>query len=145
MPHALDQHHALRLEALVVLVELLDFREHPLGDMVLLERFQHLVVGLFQLVLLGGFADGRVEELLLDGGVDGKLADELVGDRLARVLLEAGEQLLDALVIFLQESKRVHLWTSWTQAGHGAFRRPAARASLPGGRGRWRSGRAACA
>src|SRR5205823_9389933 len=108
MAHALDEHRALRLESLVVFVELVDLGKEPLGHVVLLERFEHLFVGFLQLLLLRCLANGGIEELLLDGGVDRQLAHESVGDRLARLFLETLEQALDRLMIFLQQSKRVH-------------------------------------
>ncbi len=107
----LRQHRHLGVEALVFGAHPVELREHPLDDVVLLQRFQDHV---FDLAVLDGLADGRIKDHFLDGGVDGELADDALHHVLLRLdrprpeLLEALEQVFHGLVIVLQQRDCVH-------------------------------------
>ena len=107
--HVLDEDGDLGVEALVLGIHRVELGQHPLHDVVLLEALEGDVLGLGH----GGPGD-RVEELLLDGGVDGQLLDDpidhrsLLGEGVVARLLEALEQRLDRLVVVLEEGDGVH-------------------------------------
>nr|WP_254126997.1 hypothetical protein [Aquihabitans sp. G128] len=118
--HVLDEDGDLGVEALVVGVEVVDLREHPLDDVVLLEALEHDVLGLRH----GGAGDG-VEEHLLDGCVLRQLLADPVGD-LALVgvgavtsLLEALEELLHGPVVVLEQGDGIHAVELPERAPHG--------------------------
>ena len=100
MTDVLDHHRDLRVEALVARVEVLELPEQPLHHVVLLERLEHHVVRVLDVL-----ARPRVEHLLLDRRVLRELGDHLV-DELALLLrravtrpLEPLEQLVDLAVV----------------------------------------------
>ncbi len=107
--HVLHQHGDLGVEALVLRIEVGQFRQEPLDDVMLLEALQGDV--------LGGrdrLTRDRVEHLLLDRGVDRQLLDDPIDDlTLLDVcpitgLLESLEQLLDGLVVRSKKGDCIH-------------------------------------
>jgi hypothetical protein len=109
MADVLHEHLHLGLEALVLGVHAVELGEHPLHDVVLLEALERDVLGLGH-----RRSRHRVEQLLLDGSVDGELLDDLVDDRALlghRAVsrpLEPLEERLDGLVVVLEQRDRVH-------------------------------------
>ena len=106
----LDQHRHLGREALVGGVHAVEFGKHPLHDVVLLEGLEDLVGGVGHRL-----AGRRVEHLLLDGGVDRQLLDDLLDEILLGLvgvrarLLELLEQRLDGLVVVPEQRYGVHV------------------------------------
>ena len=105
----LDQHAHLRVEPLVVGLNVLQLGERPFHDVVLFHRFEDRVLRPRRLR-----PRLRVEQLLLEVGVDGELLDHLV-HQLALGLVASGpgplelpEQILDRPVILLEECDGVH-------------------------------------
>jgi hypothetical protein len=107
--HVLDQDRDLGIEALVLRRHVVKLREHPLHDVVLLEALEGDVLG-------AGHrgAHRRIEQLLLDSGVNRQRLGEAVDDvtlldvRPVSGFLEAPEELLYPVVVVFEQGYRVH-------------------------------------
>ena len=110
VPHVLHQHGDLGVEALVAGVHPVELGEQPLHDVVLLEALESDVLSPGH-----GGPRNRVEQLLLDRGMNREFLDDAVDD-LALLdestitgFLESAEELLDAVVVVLEKGDRIHV------------------------------------
>lgn len=107
--HVLDQDGDLRVEAFGSGVEVDQFRQHPLDDVVLLKTFEGYVLDAWH-----SGPSNWIEHLLFDRGMDRQLLDDPIDDltlldmRVVACLFESFEQLLNCFVVCAEESDCIH-------------------------------------